>query len=196
MIFEAKIELKQYLSSINPIYAKYTEGLWASEVNSISQLGDASLTVLQACGVENPAHAGNIIARSKAPGKWSCSHCSVTLVHCPASERCCAAASCFRANLSSVASTLICAHALLQLVLQSRCPNSGPVCAFYNRSACRSQQVQRSLLSTLMYSSINRPIQTGVETNFTMVRQRSSCSKVSKLSRPFTTLILITSLLA
>ncbi|DBB12231.1 TPA: hypothetical protein ACH3X3_006335 [Trebouxia sp. C0006] len=31
MIFEAKNELKQYLSSINPIYAKYTEGLWASE---------------------------------------------------------------------------------------------------------------------------------------------------------------------
>ena len=94
MIFEAKNELKQYLSSINPLYAKYTEGLWASEVNSISQLGDASLTVLQACGVENPVHAGNIIARSKAPGKWSCSHCSITLVHCPASERCCAAASC------------------------------------------------------------------------------------------------------
>ncbi len=70
MVFEAKNGLQQYLSSINPIYAKYTEGLWANEVNSISQLGDASLTVLQ-CGVENPVHAGNIIAQSRAPGKWS-----------------------------------------------------------------------------------------------------------------------------
>ena len=68
MVFEAENELQQYLSSVNPIYAKYTEGLWANEVNSISQLGDASLTVLQACGVENRVHAGNIIARSKAPG--------------------------------------------------------------------------------------------------------------------------------
>lgn len=71
MIFEAKNELQQYLTSINPIYTKYTEGLWANEVNSISQLGDASLTVLQACGVDNPVHAGNIIAQSMAPGKWS-----------------------------------------------------------------------------------------------------------------------------
>ena len=73
MIFKAKNELQQYLTSINPIYAKYTESLWAHEVNSISQLGDASLTVLQACGVENLVHAGNIIAQSKATGKWSCS---------------------------------------------------------------------------------------------------------------------------
>ena len=71
MVFEAKNELQQYLISINPIYAKYTEGLWANEVNSISQLGDASLTVLQACGVKNPVHAGNIIAQSRAPGKRS-----------------------------------------------------------------------------------------------------------------------------
>ena len=73
MNFEAKNELQQYLSSINPLYAKYTEGLWANEVNSVSQLGDAPLTVLQACGVKNPIHASNIIARSKAnaPGKWS-----------------------------------------------------------------------------------------------------------------------------
>ena len=71
MVFEAKNELQQYLSSINPIYAKYTEELWANEVNSISQLGDASLTVLQACGIENPVHAGKIIAQSRAPGKWS-----------------------------------------------------------------------------------------------------------------------------
>ena len=73
MIFEAKKELQQYLACINPIYAKYSENLWANEVNSISQLGDASLTVLQACGVENPVHAGNIIAQSQAPGKQSCS---------------------------------------------------------------------------------------------------------------------------
>ena len=73
MIFKAKNELQQYLTSINPIYAKYTESLWAHEVNSISQLGDASLTVLQACGIENRVHAGNIIAQSKATGKWSCS---------------------------------------------------------------------------------------------------------------------------
>ena len=71
MVFEAKNDLQQYLTSINPFYTKYTEGLWANEVNSISQLGDASLTVLQACGVENPVHAGNIIAQSTAPGKWS-----------------------------------------------------------------------------------------------------------------------------
>lgn len=71
MIFEAKNELQQYLTSINPIYAKYTEGLWAKEVNAAAQLANASLTVLQACGVENPVHAGNIIAQSRAPGKWS-----------------------------------------------------------------------------------------------------------------------------
>ena len=71
MFFEAKNELQQYLSSINPMYAKYTEGLWANEVNSSSQLGDASLTVLQACGVENPVHAGNIIAQSRASGNLS-----------------------------------------------------------------------------------------------------------------------------
>ena len=71
MVFAAKNELQQYLIYINPIYAKYTEGLWANEVNSISQLGDASLKVLQACGVKNTVHAGNIIAQSKTPGKWS-----------------------------------------------------------------------------------------------------------------------------
>ena len=72
MIFEAKSELQQYLTSINPIYTKYTEDLWANEVNSISQkLGDASLTILHGCGVKNPFHAANIIAQSMAPGKWS-----------------------------------------------------------------------------------------------------------------------------
>ena len=71
MVFEAKNELQQYLTSINPTYTKYTEDLWANEVNSISQLGDASLTMLHECGVKNSFHAANIIAQSKAPGKWS-----------------------------------------------------------------------------------------------------------------------------
>ena len=71
MVFEAKNELKQYLSSINPLYAKYTECLWAKEVNSTAQLGYASVPVMHACGVENPFHAGDIIAQSKALGKWS-----------------------------------------------------------------------------------------------------------------------------
>ncbi len=39
MVFKAKNELEQYLTSINPIYAKYTEGLWAEEVNFAAQLG-------------------------------------------------------------------------------------------------------------------------------------------------------------
>ncbi len=85
MVFEAENELQQYLSSINPIYAKYTEGLWANEVNSISQLEDASLTVLQACGVENQVHAGNIIARSKATGKCN-SHSTVIQCSCAAAR--------------------------------------------------------------------------------------------------------------
>ena len=42
MLFTAKNELKQYLTSINPICAKYTEGLWADEVNSAAQLGSQS----------------------------------------------------------------------------------------------------------------------------------------------------------
>ena len=33
MVFNAKNELEQYLTSINPIYAKFTEGLRAEEVN-------------------------------------------------------------------------------------------------------------------------------------------------------------------
>ena len=84
MVFKAKNELEQYLTSINPIYAKYTEGLWANEVNSAAQLGNASVPAMHACGVENPVHAGDVIAQSKATGKWSCSCCSTTLVHYPA----------------------------------------------------------------------------------------------------------------
>ena len=34
MVIKAKNELKQYLISINLIYAKHTEGLWAEEVNA------------------------------------------------------------------------------------------------------------------------------------------------------------------
>ena len=34
MVLKAKNELKQYLISINLIYAKYREDLWAEEVNS------------------------------------------------------------------------------------------------------------------------------------------------------------------
>ena len=94
MIFKAKNELTQYLTSINPIYAKYSEGLWAEEVNSAAQLGNASVPVMHACGVKNPVHAGDIIAQSKATGKWTYSGCSITLIHCVASRRSCAAASC------------------------------------------------------------------------------------------------------
>ena len=42
MVFKAKHELKQYLTSIDPIYAKYTEGLWAEEVKVAAQLGSQS----------------------------------------------------------------------------------------------------------------------------------------------------------
>ena len=42
MLFKAKNEHKQYLTSINPIYAKYTEGLWAEEVSSSAQLESQS----------------------------------------------------------------------------------------------------------------------------------------------------------
>ena len=33
-VLKAKNGLKQYLTSINAIYAKYTEGMWAKEVTS------------------------------------------------------------------------------------------------------------------------------------------------------------------
>ena len=83
MIFEAKNELELYLSSINPMYVKYTEDLWAEEVNSTAQLGNASVSVLHACGVKNPVHAGDIIAQSKATGKWSVTK-SLPCVSCTA----------------------------------------------------------------------------------------------------------------
>lgn len=51
------------------LYAKYTESLWAKEVKSAARLGNASTSVMHACGVENPFHAGDIIAQSKALGK-------------------------------------------------------------------------------------------------------------------------------
>ena len=86
MVFEAKNELKDYLSSINPVYAKYTECLWAKEVNSAVQLGNADVPGMHACGVENPIHAGDIIAQSKATGRWSYFRCSTNPVHSPASH--------------------------------------------------------------------------------------------------------------
>ncbi len=68
-IFSSKSELEQYLSKINPSYVKYTEGLWAKEVTSTSQLGNASATSMLACGIQNPIHAEDIIAQSKPTGK-------------------------------------------------------------------------------------------------------------------------------
>lgn len=65
MVCEARNEFKQCLSSINPIYASYTDLLWAKEVNSAAQLGNAYVPVMHACGVENPIHAGDVIAQSK-----------------------------------------------------------------------------------------------------------------------------------
>ncbi len=71
-IFSSKSELEQYLGKINPTYVKYTEGLWAKEVNSTSQLGDASITSILWCGIQNPIHAEKIIAQSKLTGKCFC----------------------------------------------------------------------------------------------------------------------------
>ena len=105
MVFKAKNELQQYFTSLNPIYAKYTEGLWAEEVNSAAQLGNASVPIMHACGVKNLVHAGDIIAQSNATGKWSSSCSSITLVHCPASRRRCAAASCYLSDLVELEGT-------------------------------------------------------------------------------------------
>ncbi len=44
MISKANSELKQYLSSSDPVYGQYTEGLWVEEVNSAAQLGSQSCT--------------------------------------------------------------------------------------------------------------------------------------------------------
>ena len=38
---------------------------------------------------------GDYVIKQPVSGKWSCSCCSITLVHCPACRRSCAAASCF-----------------------------------------------------------------------------------------------------
>ena len=73
--------------------------LWLEGLLLIFTL-NASVLVMHACSVKNPVHAGDIFAQSKATGKWSCSCCSITLVHCPTSRRSwAAAASCFSANL-------------------------------------------------------------------------------------------------
>ncbi len=70
--FSSKSELEQYLSKINPTYVQYTDGLWAKEVKSTSQLGNASMTSIPWCGVQNPIHAEDIIAQSKPTGKCFC----------------------------------------------------------------------------------------------------------------------------
>lgn len=64
-IFSASSELEQYLKGINPNYVEYTEGLWANEVTSTSQLGNASVASILACGVQRAIHAEDIIAQSK-----------------------------------------------------------------------------------------------------------------------------------
>lgn len=53
MVFEAKNELKQYFSSINPMHTKHTECLWAKEVNSTAQLAVECFRANHACDVEN-----------------------------------------------------------------------------------------------------------------------------------------------
>lgn len=63
--FRASSELEQYLRGINPNYAKYTQSLWANEVHSTSQLGNASVASILACGVQSAIHAEDIIAQSK-----------------------------------------------------------------------------------------------------------------------------------
>ena len=69
--FKDKSELEQHLRGINPKYNRYTEDLWNNEVTSTSQLANASLATLLACGVKSPVHAEDIIAQSKAAGKCS-----------------------------------------------------------------------------------------------------------------------------
>ncbi|KAL0018270.1 hypothetical protein WJX77_000736 [Trebouxia sp. C0004] len=67
-MFKDKSELEHYLRGINPNYDRYAEVLWRNQVTSASQLGDASVSTLLACGIESALHAENIIARSKAVG--------------------------------------------------------------------------------------------------------------------------------
>lgn len=69
-LVSSKSELEQYLSKINPNYFKYTDDLWAKEVNFSSQLGNASMTSI--LGIQNPVHAEDIIAQSKPTGKCFC----------------------------------------------------------------------------------------------------------------------------
>lgn len=69
MTFSSYSELVQYLSTINPTYVKYADGLWAKEVTSPSQLGNAPMTSILACGVQSPIHAEDIITLSKFTGK-------------------------------------------------------------------------------------------------------------------------------
>ncbi len=65
MVSKANNELKQYLTSSNPIYAKYL-----SEGRSVGRGSQFCCTawkpIMHAYGVKNPVHAGDIIAQSKA----------------------------------------------------------------------------------------------------------------------------------
>ena len=81
-------------SDVSTRYERYTEDLWAKEVNSISQLGNATWTMLKECGVHNPVHAADIIAQSKAPGKWSFVSYIVRLANCCANFMCTAIGLC------------------------------------------------------------------------------------------------------
>lgn len=83
-IFNNTNELEQNLRGLNPNYDQYAKDLWANGVSSTSQLGNASLATLIACGVKSPLHAEDIIAQSKATGKSSlaaggyCISCTVS----------------------------------------------------------------------------------------------------------------------
>ncbi len=70
MIFETKDELDQYLRSISPIYATYSNTLWAKEKYSAAQLAILSVSCMEAYGIKNAIHATDIIAHSKTTGKW------------------------------------------------------------------------------------------------------------------------------
>ncbi len=67
------------------LYATYLECLWATEVNSAAQHGNASVPVMHA-SCQNSVHAGNINVQSKATGKWYLCRCNLTSVHCPTSK--------------------------------------------------------------------------------------------------------------
>ncbi|DBA90364.1 TPA: hypothetical protein ACH3X1_003645 [Trebouxia sp. C0004] len=69
-MLSSESDLEKYLSKLNPSYVKYAEGLWANEITSTSQLGNASAKSMLACGVQKSIL--DIIARSKPTGKCFC----------------------------------------------------------------------------------------------------------------------------